>query len=150
MTWLRSIPYRVPYFPLQFLFMSIFPFFASPTWIFVDIQYRNVFQLKMSCWPVLSSLLFAVPVSRQIEWAGLSLWLWAVLPDRWASQLIRSLVFVELWNVCCWWIRPSPAFLWARSRFCSAGGQVVDPRLFKVIRVTVRKINWPLLPSSPS
>lgn len=110
----------------------------------------------MSCWPTLSFLLFAVPynyagsVSRQIEWASLSLWLCAVLSDQWASQLIPSLVFVELWNVCCWWTRPSAAFLFARSRLCSAWGRLVDPRLFKVIRVTVHKINrlllLPLLP----
>lgn len=100
---------------------------------------------------MLSFLLFSVPynyggaVSRQIEWASLSLWLCAVLTDRWASQLIPSLVFVELWNVCCWRTRPSAAFLVARSRLCSAWGRLVDPGLFKVIRVTVHKINGLLL-----
>lgn len=37
---------------------------------------------------------------------ALSRWLCAALTDQWASQLIPSLVFVEFWNVCCWWIRP--------------------------------------------
>lgn len=120
-------------------------------------MYKNVFQLKTSCWPALSFLLFAVPynyigsVSRQIEWSSSSLWLCAALTDRWASQLIPSLVFVELWNVCRWWTRPSAALLFARSRLCFPPlGWLVDPRLFKVIRVTVRKINrllmLPLLP----
>lgn len=61
-------------------------------------------------------------VSRQIEWASLSLWLCAMLTDRWASQLIPPLVFVELWNVCCWWTRPSVALLFAWWRLCSSPG----------------------------
>lgn len=74
---------------------------------------------------MLPLLQFAVPynysrsVSWQIQWPGLSPWLRAVLTDRWASQLMPSLVFVELWNVCCWWTRLSPAFsvagLWSPS-----------------------------------
>lgn len=85
--------------------LSFFSSFPSLT-LFLVYQvahYKNVFTLKMSCWPALSVLLLAIPhnhtgsvsVSRQIEWASLSLWLCAVLTDRCASQLIPSLVFVD-------------------------------------------------------
>lgn len=152
MTLLRSIPHGALYFLLHSLNVcSCLSSISHLSPRLSAILYKNMFQLKMSCWPTLSILLFAVPVSRQIEWASLSLWLCAVLTDRWASQLIPSLVFVELWNVCCCWIRPSAAFLPAGPRFCSAGGQLVNPKLFKVIRVTVCKINsFLILPLHPS
>lgn len=156
MTLLTSIPHGGLYFSpslshSMFLYFCLYLSLPHLISCVCATHYKNVFQLKMWCWPALSFLLLAVPynytgsVSRQIEWASLSLWLCAVLTDRWASQLIPSLVFVELWNACCWWTRPSAAFLFARSRLCPAWGRLVDPRLFKVIRVTVHKINRLLL-----
>lgn len=70
--------------------------------------------------------------------------LW-VLTNRWTPQLIPPLVFVKLYNVCCWWTRPSAAFLAAWSRLWSTWGRLVDLWLFKVITVTVHRINRLLL-----
>lgn len=146
MTLLTSNPYIALYFSPSLSHLLYFP---SLTCFLVYVQHTTkfLFEVKMPCWPVSSFRLLAVlynytgSVSRQIEWASLSLWLCAGLVDRWASQLIPSLVFVELWNVCSWWTRPSAAFPFATSRLCSTRGRIVDPRLLKVIRVTVHKID---------
>lgn len=153
MTLLASNPYTALYFSP---WVSHLLFFPSLTCFLVYVQHATkfLFEVKMPFWPVTSFWLLAVlynytsSVSRQIEWASLSLSLCAVLVGSMASQLIPSLVFVELWNVCSWWTHPSAAIPLTTSRLCSTRGRIVDPRLLKMIRVTVHKIDrhHPLLP----
>lgn len=111
--------------------LQSFSFLPDFLALYLYIYIYNFFSLakhttkEKSCWPMLAFSQFAVPynysrsVSWQIQWPGLSPWPRAVLTDRWASQLMPSLVFVELWNVCCRWTRLSPAFFVARARLSS-------------------------------
>lgn len=147
MALLASIPYRALYFSL--LFWDCLP---SITWFLVFVQHATKmcsnWRYRVDpCCPLccLQFLTITLGLSPDKLNGPACLWLCAVLTDRWASQLIPSLVFVELWNDCCWWTRPSAAFLVARSRLRSAWGRLVDLRLFKVIIVTVHKINMQLL-----
>ncbi len=99
------------------------------------------------------AVLFAVFSSLQLHRVclqtnrmGQLVFLTACSADRSMDITVNTLsCFCRVVKCSCWWTRPSAVFLSGRSRLCSAWGRLVDPRLFKVIRVTVHKINELLL-----
>lgn len=149
MTALRSIPYGALYFSLsQSVSFSLPSLFISSFLSFSPQRLPQHISEMCSnwghCWPTLSFLLFAVPynytgsVSRQIEWAVLSLTVCGT--DRSIGITVNTLTcFCRV--VECLPLTDTPI----GGFFLAPGCGVVDLCLFKVIRVIVHKINRLLL-----
>lgn len=132
---------------LSFFIFLYISFLCSPNLCLSAIHYKLHSRVLLT-----RSVLFAVCSSLQLHQVSPQINGLACLfdcvqswPDRWLSQLMPSYVFVESWNVCSWWTRPSAASLSIRWRFCSAWGRIVDRGLFRAIIVTVLQINTLLL-----
>lgn len=155
MTLLTSVSYGALYLlPLSELFSPSVLLSSRLLIYFLCVTHdKKKEKEKKMCWPMLS--LFAVCSSititpglsqGKIEPVCLSLWACAALTDRWASQLIPFIFLgrvVECLLLMCERIGCFPPR--QIKALPPPWGLLVDPGLFKVIRVTVHKIDRLLL-----